>query len=446
MGSRLREWFSRPFQHIHKKEGSSIYTITGKVPYDGCVSGVPFEYDIVMDGIVDFAYRDYEIKVKTCPEDSYYCANDFSPVATGSAVIDPPYISATDGTFDNKIEISFFEYSFNSQAYRVYRSANPTGPYGYIGSTYGDGTVDGTYVDYVSPGTTYYYKGEICTIHGDCSPLSNNYAIGYSSPVGPSGISATDGTVAQSINITWNEIPSAWGYRVYRSETSTPPADVNAYLPPEVYTNSFQDSGADPYTTYYYWIRAYDTNLSDWTDLSASDTGWRTYKAAYNVSASDGTSTDHVDVTWGNYDDAYINQYIVYRSITSDGEKVNLGHSSTTSLTDNLALPGHTYYYWIKSCDELNRCSSLAGPDTGYATLASVGSNGALTASDGTSTDHVLLEWDPVYGTDYYKLYRGLTAGSRPANNFTTSTFTNLYRHRGNPWRSILLLGSSLHD
>jgi LPXTG-site transpeptidase (sortase) family protein len=408
-----------------KEEGSSTYHSVGKVSYDGCAYGEAFDYDFVMDGIVDFAYRDYSIKVKTCPDDGYYCSNDyFSEVVTGSAVIDPPFISATDGTFANKIEISFFEYSFNSQAYRVHRSASPEGPYTYVGYTYGDAVMDGTYIDYVSPGTTYYYKGEICTLHNDCSPLSTNYAIGFSSSTGPSGISATDGTVAQHIDITWDENPNANGYRVYRSETSTPPADPLDYLPPEVYTTDYQDSGADPYTTYYYWIRAYDTSLGtgDWTPLSASDTGWRTYKSVYNFSASDGTSTDHVDITWGNFDDAFINQYIIYRSITSDGEKINLGHSSTTSFTDNLASPGHTYYYWVKSCDELNRCSNLSSADSGYATLSTVGTAGALTASDGTSTDHVLLEWDPVYGADYYKLYRGQTSGSRPANNFTTST------------------------
>ena len=410
-----------------KDQASSQYFVVGKVPYDGCSYSEPFDYDLIIDGLVFSAYRDISVKVITCPEDRYYCSDDYSsPAVIGSAVIHPPFISATDGTYTDKIEVSFFEYSDSYQSYEVWRSNTPDGTYNYVGYTYGDFQLDGTYSDYVSSGSTYYYKGRICTMYEDCSPLSNDYAIGYASVDWPSGISATDGTVAQYIDVTWNENPVANGYRVFRSETSTPPADINAYLPPEVYTNNFEDSGSDPYTIYYYWISAYDTSFGAWTEPAGPDTGWRTYKPANTVRASDGTSSDHVDVTWGNYDDSFINQYLIYRSTSSDGEQILIGHSSITSFSDTMASPGHTYYYWVKSCDEQNRCSSLSGPDTGYATLASVGSNGTLTASDGTSTDHVLLEWDPVYGADYYLLYRGQDATTRPTNNFASTTSLTL--------------------
>ncbi|MCB2202591.1 sortase [bacterium] len=411
-----------------KDQSESFFSLIGNEPYNGCQSGVPFEFMFALDGIMDFAYRDYEFKIKTCPEDGYLCPNDYSEVATGSGVIDPPYISATDGTFDDRIEVSFFEYSFNSQLYKVYRSNTIDGTYSLVGTTYGDKELDEIFVDdEVVPGTIYYYKGEVCTKFDDCSPLGDP-AIGYASSSGPSGISATDGTEDQYIAITWDEIVDSNGYRIYRTTNNTAPTDPDSYIT-VIYSEHYEDYGADPYTEYYYWLSAYDTNLGDWTEINGTDSGWRPFEPANTVRASDGTLSGQVDLTWNHDDDSFIDLYLIYRSDSETGDKTRVGSSSTTSFSDRLAVDGNTYYYWVKPCDSTNRCGAMTTYDTGWASMEAASN---LVASDGTSTDHVALTWDPVYGATSYKIYRSQT-NTPPVNPRATVSTESYNDTSANP-------------
>lgn len=411
--------YSDHFNIYAKEEGESSGILIGEVPYDSCALGVPFEYDFYMNGITDFAYRDYTITIKTVPEDGIGGSSDKSTPVVGSAIISPPYISATDGTYDTKIEVSFFEFKdFNSQSYKVFRSSTINGTYTLVGTTYDDINLDGTFIDYVSPGAQYFYKGQICTKYGDCSDLSTTPAYGYASVTGPSGISATDGTEDQYISITWNDT-GATSYRLYRSLTEPAPADPADYYV-EVYGNQYQDYGADPYTTYFYWVRSYDSDIMGWTEPSSPDTGWRPFEPANTVSASDGTSTSSIDVTWG-HDDEEVTTYIIYRSETSDGTKTTIGSSHTKSFSDTMAISGKTYYYYVESCDGENHCSALTGNGSYNDGYRAMTDTTGIDASDGTSTSEVSITWDPVFGATSYNIYRGTDTNVLLASNIGTS-------------------------
>ena len=407
--------------NIYAKAEGDYYTLkVGQVSYYSCTSGVPFEYDFYMDGISDFPYEDYTITIETSRVDGIGGSSDPSTPVIGSAIIDPPHISATDGTFDDRIEVSFYEFTFNSLIYRVYRSSTINGTYDYVGYTYGDNEPDlnGTYVDDdVSAGTGYYYKGRICTTDNDCSELSASPAFGFASATGPSGISATDGTEDQYIDITWTST-GATSYRLYRSETDSAPAENLYYA--EVYSNHYQDYGADPYTTYYYWVRSYDAGTSGWSSPSGPDTGWRPYEPARNVVASKGTSSTSIDVTWG-HDDEEVTLYLISRSETSDGTKTTVGSSSTESFSDTMALAGKTYYYFIQSCDDQNRCSAVVGgiQNDGYRTMTDTTN---IAATDGTSTAEVTVTWDPVFGATSYEIYRRTDTNALLATKIGTVT------------------------
>lgn len=250
--------------------------------------------------------------------------------------------------------------------------------------------------------------------------MSTNYAEGHASSSGPSGIDASDGTISNYIQVTWDSVPGAAFYRLYRSETDSVPSEGEYYVD-SLGGTSYQDSGVgihsvDPYTTYYYWVRAYTTT---WTSPTGPDTGWRPYETAHNIAATDGDYYDRVDLTW-LHDDKEIDFYVIYRSTSSDpGTAESVGSSLLTSFSDNTGQTGTIYNYWIKSCDFSSRCSELAGPDTG---CSLVNDTENIAASDGTSADHVEITWDPVNGVTEYNVYRHTTNVATPTHQIDTVT------------------------
>jgi hypothetical protein len=66
------------------------------------------------------------------------------------------------------------------------------------------------------------------------------------------------------------------------------------------------------------------------------------------VQASDGTYTDKVRITWNSV--AGASYYHVYRATSSGGSKTPLGSwQSSTTYDDTSAIPGQTYYYFVKA-------------------------------------------------------------------------------------------------
>ena len=84
----------------------------------------------------------------------------------------------------------------------------------------------------------------------------------------PSGVSATDGTYTDKVQITWDPVCSVTGdtlYKVYRSTSET---DVKTFLDGSLSNTRYDDTTAKQGTIYYYWIK---TSSSDY---SSYDTGF----------------------------------------------------------------------------------------------------------------------------------------------------------------------------
>lgn len=88
----------------------------------------------------------------------------------------------------------------------------------------------------------------------------------------PTGVSATDGTYADKIQINWNEVKNATGYSVYRGETGN---SSKAALIAKTKSLSVTDTDVSVGKTYYYWIKAVGNNLE--SPLSTSDSGYAKY-------------------------------------------------------------------------------------------------------------------------------------------------------------------------
>ncbi len=86
----------------------------------------------------------------------------------------------------------------------------------------------------------------------------------------PSNVQASDGTFADRTEITWDVLPGATRYYLYRNEVNN---TAGAGYLGNVTTNLFNDLGGIENRTYFYFVRPY--NAGGQGGYSLSDTGWR---------------------------------------------------------------------------------------------------------------------------------------------------------------------------
>ncbi|NJN45492.1 MAG: fibronectin type III domain-containing protein [Candidatus Competibacteraceae bacterium] len=124
---------------------------------------------------------------------------------------------------------------------------------------------------------------------------------GTETPMIPTNVNASDGTLPDQINVTWSFVTDATSYEVYRSNSS---GDTGA-LRGTVNSTSFEDTSVTPGIIYWYRVKA--CNSAGCSGFSSADNGFAVLEvpnpplpplAPEGVSASDGTD-DLVIITWG---------------------------------------------------------------------------------------------------------------------------------------------------
>ena len=233
-------------------------------------------------------------------------------------------------------------------------------------------------------------------------------------PGAPTGVSATRGTDASCVRVTWTAPSGASSYTVYRGSTSS---SANASYLGAVTTTRYSDTTAKPGVKYYYFVKA--KNDSGTGAFSAGAQGWRALAAPTDVTASDGTSLDGVNIRWNEVEGAKF--YRVYRANSYSGSKTALGSwQSGRTYTDETATAGTTYYYFVTAATDSSGTmeSDYSIFDDGYkgvpVTLDYLTINGSASISAGgnatytctatytdKSTRSVSPTWSITAGADY---------------------------------------------
>ncbi|MDO4272452.1 MAG: fibronectin type III domain-containing protein [Eubacteriales bacterium] len=131
--------------------------------------------------------------------------------------------------------------------YNVYRSTTDSGPFTLAGLAGSPSFTDAG----LTPGTLYYYR--VAAVAGETEGALSNIASAATEadiPM-PTNVLATPVSQTQ-INTTWNTVPNATAYAVYRSTT---PDGTYQYVG-TTSDPSFSDTGLSPDTTYYYKVSA----------------------------------------------------------------------------------------------------------------------------------------------------------------------------------------------
>ncbi|MBI2438233.1 MAG: PQQ-binding-like beta-propeller repeat protein [Lentisphaerae bacterium] len=147
----------------------------------------------------------------------------------------------------------------------------------------------------------------------------------------------------------------------------------------------------------------------------ARHTGALPPPAPTGVSASDGTFTNQVRLTWSVATNT--TSYYVYRStINNSITAVHIAAAVSNQYDDTSAVPGTTYYYWVKAVNH-SGSSQFSASDSGW--RASPAPSG-VAASDGTFADKVRVTWLSVPGALLYRVW------SNTANDTNTAALAGL--------------------
>ncbi len=249
---------------------------------------------------------------------------------------------------------------------------------------------------------------------------TENDGSGATGPAKPTGVDATDGTLADRIMVTWNAVNGATSYDVYRANLPAWAGGMPTRIATSVTVTSYEDTTAASGNQYYYWVKS--RNAQGVSIFSMFDAGYYgavgTAPARPMVTATDGTMTDKVTISWNVVDNTLV--YDVFRAPIPAFFGFDLGIkpvriASVEGLTydDTTAVDGNRYCYWVKSRNSWGP-SLYSRFDTGYVGAAQ---NPPAAPANVMATDDlsgkVTVTWDASEGAIIYEIWRALKPASQ---------------------------------
>ncbi|MEN9669459.1 MAG: hypothetical protein RLZZ386_1366, partial [Planctomycetota bacterium] len=224
-------------------------------------------------------------------------------------------------------------------------------------------------------------------------------AFSYINIVAPTGVAASDGLFTNKISVSWNAVPNALGYELFRGATKI--ADIASGA-----TVAYDDidESLTPGTSFSYTVKALFT--AGTSDESASDAGFVgfTIVAPTGVAASDGLFTNKISVSWNAAANA--NGYQLFRGATKIAD-IASGATVSYNDVDGALTPGTSFTYTVKALFTAG-VSSPSASDTGFVGFAIVAPTG-VAASDGLFTNKISVSWNAAANANGYQLFRGAT-------------------------------------
>jgi len=318
----------------------------------------------------------------------------------------PSSLQATDGTLCDRVDLTW-NAAAGATGYEILRNTINLGS---TATTIGSSTTN-TYSDFTaSPGVSYFYFVRSTNECGSSGVSISNAGFRGTGIASPTGVAASDGSSCSSVSVTWSAAAGATSYQIWRSATNNA---GQATQIGSIAASPFTDTTASTGQIFYYFVAA--TGGCGTSTLSSGDAG-STAVAAGAPSAVTATESNcgNVQVSWTA--GAAATGYEVFRASTNTfANAVIMGTPSASPFTDGTAVPGTTYFYWVRST---NACgaSAASGPDSGQR-LTTPDAPSAIVATDSSLCDRVDISWSPVAGTTSYTVIRSSTnnAGSGTA-------------------------------
>ncbi len=290
----------------------------------------------------------------------------------------PAGVAATDGTFADKVVVSWSAVT-GATGYRVFRGATE------VGSTEGTSFADTE----ATPGVSYSYAVRASGQVGTGAPSTAN--AGYRALSAPAGVSATDGTSVTKVDLSWGAVEGATGYKIYRDGSTTAMATVGAVV-------AYADTTAVRGVQHTYVVRA--SAATGLGAASVGETGYRNLAPPTGVVASDGTSAAAVNVGWAAV--AGATGYTIHRTPSGGAAELAGTVGAVLTYADAGALPGVAYNYTVRATTTV----ATSAASTANAGFRNVAAPADVAATDGTAADRVTITWSAVPGATGYRVFR----------------------------------------
>lgn len=338
----------------------------------------------------------YQLFQSKIPMDSGKTSTPLSTVMEDKLVItqlpSPGQIFVSQGLSKDTIEISWSEVE-GAAYYRLERAIKKAGDttlpeeadYSVIkasgqsaitssfisGTKYTDQILSSAVYDSEEYNNIYYYRvsAENPQADYDASDFTVSDKAFLFAP--PSSVSATAGESTEEVTITWDSVPKATWYNVYRSADSSNanPVRLQTVSGNILYYKNIigtSERGVD----FYYTVEAVNSN-SNTSVKSAVAMGYALkdgaparvsgVKITDKKGRGDGPASSGIEVSWTKAGDGLT--YTVYRSSSKDSSLTQIATGITgTSITDKKSLKPNTYYYYRVLATKISGEEEVKGP------------------------------------------------------------------------------------
>jgi hypothetical protein len=198
---------------------------------------------------------------------SGYSSYDTGYIAPSGPSV-PTGLAATDGTYKSIVELTWSA-STGAKSYRIYRGTSDNSAKAELLQS---GHTSTTYEDTSAlPATIYYYWVRACS-SDVCSGYSSSDPghLTFTPPSTPTGLTASDGTSTELVQVSWNASEGEDWYQLMRNTVDTLSGAIE--LANEYPAAGFDDLYVAADVMYYYWVKA--CNDEGCSPYSASDSGY----------------------------------------------------------------------------------------------------------------------------------------------------------------------------
>jgi titin len=268
-------------------------------------------------------------------------ANESSATTVPSA---PSGLTAT--TISNtQINLAWTDNSSDENGFKIERKTGPAGTYAEIGAVGAEVTSFSNVS--LSANTKYFYRVRAYNAGGN-SPYSTeaNATTLKNVPAAPTTLAATPASNTQ-INLAWTDnSANEDGFKIERKTGAAGTYAEMATLGPNVTT--YSSLGLDPFTEYYYQVRAYNNGGNSAYSNEANATTLPNAPSAPSSLTATTMNQTQIDLAWTDNADNEVNFTIerktgaagTYAEITTVGANV-------TSYSDNGLNPATEYFYRV---------------------------------------------------------------------------------------------------
>ncbi len=309
--------------------------------------------------------------------------------------------TATQGTFYGKSTVSWTADPAAAN-YDIYRSTAA----GTQGSIVSSNVTETSFDDITVSGTTHYFYTVVAKNSVGSSPDSAQAEGWGKIPSTISDLTATKGTLQNKVGLSWSKNSDATGYEVWRSTTSGGASTQIATLG-TMATGYYEDTTVSGMTPYFYTVKAVVGSTISQPSNEAMGYAIVATSKVTGATATQGTFYGKSTVSW-TADPAAAN-YDIYRS-TAAGTQGSIVSSNVTETSfDDITVSGTTHYFYTVVAKNSVGSSPDSDQAEGWGKMPGVVSD--LTASQGTLTNKVGLNWSAVVDATGYEVWRTSTSG-----------------------------------